>query len=112
MFGRVDTAMDGREAVEMVRKLLFETRETYDIIIVDINMPSMSGAEICKKIKKVVKRNSFNQMKSPFICCSSTTKDKRAFDEAFKAGANSILIKPIFRNSLKDMLQFSGLYPT
>ncbi len=38
---RVSTASDGAEALEMLR------RDTYDVLVTDVNMPRMSGEELC-----------------------------------------------------------------
>jgi YesN/AraC family two-component response regulator len=41
-----DEAKDGAEAIEKVQK------ETYDIILLDINMPRKSGVEVLRYIKE------------------------------------------------------------
>ena len=42
---KVDTAADGVEALEKVRDA------AYDLILLDVMMPRMSGFEVCRKIK-------------------------------------------------------------
>ena len=42
----VDTAFDGEEAVEKVRA------NTYDIMLLDIMLPKLSGLEVCQMIRE------------------------------------------------------------
>ena len=44
---RTDTATNGRDAVDMIRK------NNYDIVFLDENMPGMSGLETLQQIKDI-----------------------------------------------------------
>ncbi|HTK76624.1 MAG TPA: response regulator, partial [Gemmataceae bacterium] len=44
---RVDTATDGPTAIELVR------RNAYDVALLDLKMPGMSGLEVCRSIRRL-----------------------------------------------------------
>jgi CheY-like chemotaxis protein len=46
------SACDGKEAVQFVKEAL-EKREPYDCILLDYEMPNMSGPEACENIRKM-----------------------------------------------------------
>jgi len=45
---KVSTAFSGREALAAIEK-----DHTYDLVILDVMMPRMSGYEVCEKIRRV-----------------------------------------------------------
>lgn len=82
----VDLAYDGKEAVEMAKK------NVYDCIILDIMMPIMDGIEAVKEIRKM-------NIKTPIILL--TAKD--FVDDkviGLDAGANDYLTKPFEQKEL------------
>lgn len=76
------TAGDGETALELV------TRETPDIILLDIMLPKMSGFEVCEKIKK--------NPATRFIPIVMITALKELKDKirALEAGADDFISKP------------------
>jgi phosphoserine phosphatase RsbU/P len=78
-------AQNGREACI----LTFD--EKPDLVLIDIEMPVMSGVDAIKKIRS-------NQLikNTPIIVMSST----RQFEDAFNAGADDFLLKPFNRYEL------------
>jgi len=75
-------ANNGQDGLNIVYQIL------PDIIISDINMPGMSGIELCGHVKK--NKQTFH---IPIILISSYKK-KEVKDEAFNAGANDYIEKP------------------
>lgn len=71
---------DGYEALKVL-----ET-ETFDIILMDINMPLMNGFETTRLIRN-------NKITTPVIALTAFDKDEIA-EEAISAGINDIIIKP------------------
>ncbi len=55
----------------------------------DVNMPVMDGLEAIRIIKK-----EFSNYNAQIICCTAYS-DKEDQIKCIKAGANSILVKPI-----------------
>jgi len=94
----VSQASDGREAVAAVEK------ETYDLVLMDWNMPNMSGIDALREI-----RASGN--KTPVIMVTTEAEKSRVV-EALKAGANNYVIKPFQPNTIgvkiKETLASAG----
>ena len=90
----VATASNGHDALEILDE------EKIDLIIVDIQMPFMSGMELLKRIRKIE-----NYRKTPIV--SSGRKDESDIRMARANGANDYIVKPvdreIFENKLKSV---------
>ncbi len=85
--GRVIIACDGIEALEIMR------RERPDILVSDLNMPGMDGAELCRQVKADPELRE-----TPVILVTSgTSASERA--SAVHAGADDVIAKPIDRIS-------------
>ena len=83
----VDLAYDGKEGLE-----LFEAK-TFDLVILDINLPGMNGYELCRTIRM---KNA--QVPVVMLTALSTLNDKI---EGYDAGADDYIIKPFeFRELL------------
>ncbi len=76
----VDVAYDG-----MIGKKLFDSN-SYDLAILDINLPLMNGYELCRYI-----RNHNEQMLVVMLTALNTTENKI---EGFDAGADDYIVKP------------------
>jgi two-component system copper resistance phosphate regulon response regulator CusR len=76
----VQVAYDGNAG-----RTLFET-DHFDLVILDINLPGMSGYDLCKKI-----RNRNPRVPIVMLTALSTTDDKI---EGFDAGADDYVVKP------------------
>jgi two-component system, OmpR family, response regulator PhoP len=76
----VDTASDGEEAIYMGREVPF------DIVIVDLGLPKMSGIEVVKKLREFQKRYPIL-----ILTARSSWQDKV---EGLKSGADDYLVKP------------------
>lgn len=71
---------DGYAAIEALSK------EQFDVILMDINMPLINGFETTKLIRK-------KGIKIPIIALTAFAKDEIS-DEAYAVGMNDVLIKP------------------
>jgi DNA-binding response OmpR family regulator len=58
------------------------------LVILDLNLPKVSGMEVLKLLKKNSKYN-----KIPVVVLS-TSSDQRTINEAYKNGANGYFVKP------------------
>ena len=76
----VDTAQDGEEAIYMGREVPF------DIVIVDLGLPKMSGIEVVKKLRELQRRYPIL-----ILTARSSWQDKV---EGLKSGADDYLVKP------------------
>ena len=93
----VDVADDGAIAVEMIREA---EPGTYDLILMDIQMPVMNGYEVAEKIRELDEERS----RVPIFAMTAN-----AFDEdkkqALEAGMNGHIGKPIEMDKLDRILK-------
>ena len=73
-------ANNGKEAIEMVKN------NTYDLILMDVNMPVMGGLEATQKIREF-------DTTTPIIALTAV-EEKEMVDEAFASGMNDLIVKP------------------
>ncbi|MBI2061144.1 MAG: response regulator [Nitrospirae bacterium] len=84
---------DGEEGVRMVRQF------RPDLVITDIEMPKMTGYQLCQKIKT---ETTLEFM--PVIICSSLSGGIDV-EKGFEAGANDYLTKPLDKAELLDLVR-------
>lgn len=72
---------------------LLENHNSYDLAILDWQMPVMDGMEVLKKVRAA-------KIKIPILVCTSTGK-KESIIEAITAGANDYLVKPFLAINLE-----------
>ena len=77
-------AENGREAVNLI-----EAHGDIDLVVLDVNMPEMSGIEALKKI-----RETLSQTRLPIIMATANDEDEDVV-RAFELGANDFVSKPI-----------------
>ena len=83
----ITQAFSGREAIEAV-----ESGEDWDLILLDLMMPKMSGYEVCKRLRK-----NFLPTELPIIMI--TAKDQVSdLVQGFACGANDYLAKPFTKH--------------
>ena len=77
------TAKNGKEAIDMTN------RKNPDIVILDIDLPDISGLEVCKIIKSGSATKNI-----PIIMLSAMGKGS-IVDEGFHCGADAYIIKDV-----------------
>ena len=94
----VDRAKDGVECVDMLEKA---ANGTYQMILMDIQMPVMNGYDAAKKIRRM---DDLPKADIPIIAMTANafSEDKQA---ALDAGMNDHVSKPINRNILVPTIQ-------
>jgi len=71
------------------------------LIISDINLPAMTGLEMCKKIRQ----NEFLRMKTiPFVFLT-TTHDQKVVTEAYEMNVQGFFVKPSNIKELKETIK-------
>lgn len=88
----VDEAVNGVEALEKALE------STFDLYVVDINMPKMDGYQFLNQLRT----ESIDQAPALMV---STEAEPSDLAKAYTAGANAYLVKPIRPAHLKDLLQ-------
>ena len=84
----VDTASDGIEALEKIRN------KDYDLVLLDIMMPKMSGYEVCNTLRA---ENSLYDLPVIMLTAKNQPQD---IVVGFDMGANDYLIKPFEKSEL------------
>ena len=90
IFKQVETARDGNEGLMMFSK------ERYDLIITDIEMPELNGLEMSKKIKEI-------DLQIPIIVISAYSNSSYLI-EAINISINYYVLKPILLPQLLTTL--------
>lgn len=88
---KADHVVNGQEEVQAYRK------NKYDLILMDLQMPILDGLEATKKIRDLTK-----ERENPWIIALTAGAMQQNRDQAFAAGFNDFVTKPIHFNLLKD----------
>ena len=89
----VDTAGNGLHAMQKLR-----SGNHYDLIICDLKMPGMSGADLFKEIKNM------KHKEVPFLLITGyPEKDK--LTGALRSGIKDIMLKPLRFNNLMEKVE-------
>lgn len=94
----VTEAADGRQAIGILTE-----DKTFDIALVDWNLPVMDGLEIVTEIRK---DSSHSGMR--LLMVTTETEIERV-TQALQAGADEYIMKPFDRNMLLDKLVILGI---
>ena len=90
----VTIASTGREAVNAVRD------EDFDLVLMDVHMPEMSGLEATREI-----RSSMLPHEQPYIIAMTATTLDGDRDACLDAGMNDYVSKPVRRETLRSALE-------
>ena len=90
----VTEIINGDEVISRIRENKVEYNKKFDLLVLDIMMPKISGYEICKTLRK-----EFSIFELPILMLTR----KGQYDDVmagFKAGANDCISKPFDRREL------------
>lgn len=90
----IDVASNGKQAVEMYQQ------KSYDLILMDLQMPVMDGLEATRQIRNVEK-NSTHRAYIIALTASSLYEKK---DECLEAGMDNIMEKPLQEQALQELI--------
>jgi len=90
LFKHIDTAEDGLKGLEKYNNNL------YDLVISDVNMPNMTGIEMCKSIKEINPEQK--------IAIVSAHDESDILMNLLKAGADGFILKPMHMEDLVSSL--------
>jgi two-component system chemotaxis response regulator CheY len=93
----IDEAADGLEALQSCR------RNMPDAILLDWNMPVMSGIDFLRQLRKETGGEH------PVVVFCTTENDVEHISEALKAGANEYIMKPFDGDILQSKFSEAGL---
>jgi len=90
---KVSTASGGREALDALGKSRF------DLVLLDISMPGISGIEVCQQIRA---NPVFSEIPVIAYTAHALPEDRRNF---IASGFSEVLLKPITRDTLVQALE-------
>ena len=76
----------------------------YDIILLDLNLPDMSGVDILRRIK------SHPILKAAPVVVLTTTDDKTEINRCYELGCSVDVTKPIDYDSFAEAIRRLGLF--
>lgn len=94
-FGYMD--FNAVESAEEALRLLYQN--TYDCLLLDWNLPKMSGFDLLKKLRADTKLNTLN------IVMVTTTHERRKILQALKLGLQGYILKPLDAKVLLEKLK-------
>ncbi len=94
---RADVAGNGLEALEALH------RQSYDIVLMDVQMPDMDGMEATKRI-----RATRTQRQQPRIIAMTADAMQGTREECLKAGMDDYISKPVNLEELQNALEQWG----
>jgi CheY-like chemotaxis protein len=92
----VTTAFSGLDAIKHF------SEHSYDIILMDVQMPNMSGYEATQKIRAIEASNK--QSQTPIIALTANVMSE-AGSSCIESGMNDLLVKPYKKEALIQTLQ-------
>jgi len=92
LFGNVDIAVDGEEALADYQSYYEKHQKYYDMVISDISMPKMDGVELSKEIYKLNKKQ--------LIIIISAHGESQYLLELINIGIEQFLTKPLDINNI------------
>ena len=94
----MERVCDGIECVSRIEQV---SPDTYDLILMDIQMPNMDGYKATEKIRRLSDRR---KSKIPIVAMTANAfeEDRK---EAISHGMNAHIAKPIDSKKIEDTLQ-------
>ena len=92
-----EEAVDGSDALTVLA-----AKETFDLILLDVNMPGMNGLECVKALREA---RLGPEMKVMMV---TTEADHSFITKALDNGADEFLMKPFTAQSLREKLALLG----
>ncbi len=94
---RVEEAEDGQVALDTCN------REMPDVILLDWNMPVMSGIEFLHNLRET------DEGQEPVVIFCTTENDLKHIQEAIRTGANEYIMKPFDSEIIESKFAQTGL---
>ncbi len=107
-YGECDIASNGQEAVDAYEHSLGE-EFAYDLICLDLMMPIMDGHEALKRIRRIEDQKGIYGDDCVKVIITSALDDRRNMLNAYSAGCEGYVTKPIKKSKLVDVIKELGL---
>jgi CheY-like chemotaxis protein len=95
----VFSAEDG----EMALQIYESSESSFDLILVDYQMPKLDGAQTTKRIREIEKDKGCQKI--PIIAMTAGSDDRQIESALREAGIDEILSKPFKRDEVEEILK-------
>jgi two-component system, chemotaxis family, chemotaxis protein CheY len=102
-----DQAGSGTKAMELYTAAI-ASENPYDLIIMDIMMPEMSGHEVAKAIRKVEKEQALEK-RANIVMLTALNSANDAMESFCNAQSAAYLVKPVSKDGLFKVISKLGL---
>ncbi len=102
--GECELAVNGHDAIESV-KLSFEEEDPYDLICLDIMMPSLDGQDALKEIREIEKEKGLRFGEGAKIVMITALDDDDNRLVSFLRLCDGYLTKPLDKDALFEKLR-------
>jgi len=109
-FGETVLACNGREALDFYR-VAAEEKKPFAVIFLDIMMPEMSGHDCLQEVRSYEKKNGVESGEGSKVVMVTALGDARNVMNAFSAGAEYYLVKPVQQRKLYELMSEMGFKP-
>ncbi len=99
---KVRHCVNGREAVEAIRRVLADLDRPYDIVLMDAHMPVLDGLEATRIIKDLYAQQDEGAPPIVAVTANAFDEDRR---RCLEAGMDDYLAKPFDRDELHRLLE-------
>lgn len=107
MSNTLSRVADGEAALKFLRRESeFAQEHRPDVVLLDLNLPRMSGQEVLQAVK------ADSALSSIPIVVITTSDAERDRVRAYESRANSYVVKPLDFEQFREMVRFLGLYWT
>ena len=106
-----DSASQGYEALGLIKErnqLVNQGKASmYKLILLDFSMPDIDGPEVARQARAMFQEQttSDTDLLSPIICCCTAYTEATFMRQAFLAGMNKFVTKPVSYKDLTECLQ-------
>lgn len=106
--GDCSIVVNGSEVIEKVRHAISEDMH-YDLICLDLMISEVDGHDTLKEIRQIEKENNLSKNNCAKIIVTTVLSDFNNIANAFRAGCQAYLIKPVRKDELLEEMQKLGL---
>lgn len=105
-----DTATDGQQAIVAFRQAV-EENSPYELVCLDIMLPVLDGHTVLQTLRQIEAEHGIKGTGGAKVIMTTALRDLRNVTDAFKAGCEVYMLKPVERRKLLKELEGLGLIP-
>lgn len=107
-YGECDITIDGKEALEAYLMAL-KTKNSYDLICLDIMMPKVDGVRVLKAIRDIENQSGISNSDRVKIIMTTALAETSYVYNSFETGCEAYASKPIDTVKFVDIMKGLGL---